>query len=120
MTASAPPPGGEPVPYRETTDDTYAELAAQTFTAEEPKPGVLALHGPCPRCGAIMDWSVITDIFEGMRSLGHPLRLSPPTQRDAEHVEPIMCACDDDHPRRPEGRVGCGAYWTFLVQAGPL
>ena len=27
----------------------------------------------------------------------------------------LYCRCDDDHPRRPAGRQGCGAYWTLNV-----
>ena len=26
-----------------------------------------------------------------------------------------MCTCEDDHPNRPEGLSGCGAYWTLTI-----
>jgi hypothetical protein len=34
---------------------------------------------------------------------------------EAGHKEPMMCTCEDEHPNRPEGFSGCGAYWTLTI-----
>jgi hypothetical protein len=36
------------------------------------------------------------------------------------HVEPMMCDCGENHPDRPDGLSGCGAYWKLaLTQVAP-
>ena len=98
-----------PLPYAETTNDEYARLVARTFTAAEPHPGTLVLSGPCPRCTAPIDIPVVTEVFRDRRS-------RRPDRADREPlVEPMACTCDEDHPDRPDGLQGCGAYWTLLV-----
>jgi len=122
MTASNASSPGEPLPYRETTDDSYTELAVQSFTVEELESGILVLRGPCPRCRAQIEVPVVTSIFEGLRAKGHPLLRRPKAPRDYRGtpegngiIEPMMCTCEDEHPNRPRGRKGCGAYWTLRV-----
>jgi hypothetical protein len=103
----------QPLPYREMTDETYPHLAAQRFTVEEPKPGTLVLRGPCPRCNAIIDVPIVSSIFRSSRLLGSERRHR--NRSATSHVEPMMCTCDDEHPNRPDGAYGCGAYWTLVV-----
>lgn len=117
MTASHPSVPGDPLPYQEMTEDGYAELAAQMFTVEQAEPGMYVLRGPCPRCKAIVDIPVVLSVFEGMRALAHPLLASSQTASGGDFVEPVLCTCEDEHPKRPEGRVGCGAYWTLIIAA---
>jgi hypothetical protein len=50
-----------------------------------------------------------------MRSFNFRRRADSGKQNDADTVEPMLCTCDDDHPHRPEGRKGCGAYWNFII-----
>jgi hypothetical protein len=102
---------GQPMPYREVTEDRYAE-SAQNFTIEEPRPGTLVLRGPCPRCEAIIDIPVVSGIFRSSRLLGSR---GPHNSPATGQIEPMMCTCEDDHPGRPEGAFGCGAYWTLVL-----
>lgn len=105
------------LPYQEVTDDSYAEKAAATFTIEEPRPGLRVLRGNCPRCGALIDVPVMPTVFDGMRSLRRQRNgaVGQAAAAAQDIVEPMLCTCDDDHPRRPEGRKGCGAYWNFVI-----
>lgn len=97
-----------PLPYAETTDDEYARFVARIFTVTEPQPGTLVLSGMCPRCSAPIDIPVITEVFRAWRS-------RPDRAGGEPRAEPMACTCDEDHPDRPDGLHGCGAYWTLLV-----
>jgi hypothetical protein len=98
-------------PYVEATEAGYAELAA-AFETSRPAPGTLLLTGPCPRCGAVIRVPVVDGVF---RSTGW-FRLSPRgTPSSAEHLAPMICTCTEEHPGRPEGRIGCGAYWLLGI-----
>jgi len=108
---AAMPGNGEPLPYREVTNEEYAALAARQFTVEEPKPGTLILRGPCPRCHAVIDIPVVGGIFRTSRLLGGNLR----ARQQADYVEPMMCTCEESHLGRPNDVVGCGAYWTLTL-----
>jgi hypothetical protein len=114
------PAQAEPLPYREITDETYAHLAAENFTVEEPKPGTLVLRGPCPRCNAIIGVPVVTSIFRSTRLFGGGTRRPRQTTAPTSHIEPMMCTCDDEHPNRPEGGYGCGAFWTLVMSKQDL
>jgi hypothetical protein len=103
------------LPYREITDESYARKAAPTFGIEEPKPGLRILRGSCPRCGAIIDIPLMPSVFGGNRSSSTVLRPGATSKGDAGSIEPVLCTCDDDHPGRPDGRRGCGAYWNFVI-----
>ena len=128
MNDSAPaaaPEVGHTLPYCETTDETYSELVAGSFAVEEPEPGTLILRGPCPRCGTLIDIAVVSGIFRHVAGdmLGTPRaawgwRRQPAALPDP-YVEPMICTCEDPHPDRPEGRVGCGAYWTLTISPYP-
>ncbi|GAB7110956.1 hypothetical protein JCM4814A_92740 [Streptomyces phaeofaciens JCM 4814] len=105
----------EPLPYVEITDEDYGRRAADEFTVEEVHSGTLILRGPCPRCRASLEIPVVSTIVHH-RSFGrHLRRVHRP--RAADQVEPMMCTCEDDHPNRPNGHYGCGAYWTVVIPA---
>jgi hypothetical protein len=106
-------PDGEPLPYREMTDESYAESAARDFTVEEPKRGILILRGPCPRCRAIIDIPVVDGIF--FRASLRDARMWHRRRSGADHEEPMLCTCEERHPGRPDDAVGCGAYWTLVL-----
>lgn len=97
-----------PLPYREITDQQYAITAAGEFEIEEYRPGILTLRGPCPRCGAIIEIPVVGQVVKGVT----PEALS---FGEASEWEPVICTCEEPHEGRPEGRVGCGAYWNFIL-----
>jgi len=116
VTSDNPPPGQDkPLPYTEITDEMYAEVAARDFTVMELAHGTLALRGPCPRCRAFIEIPVVSSVFRSSRSIGSWPRPREPKSGEAGHREPMMCTCEDDHSGRPEGRSGCGAYWTLAI-----
>ncbi|MFI7060573.1 hypothetical protein ACIBL3_06290 [Kribbella sp. NPDC050124] len=103
-------PGG-PVPYREVSEPGYAEKAAETFVIENFDVGMSLLGGVCPRCQAAIEVPLVDGIF----------RSAPTTERaerNGHHAVPVICTCTEAHPGRPDGRVGCGAYWIFNLPAG--
>jgi hypothetical protein len=116
MTASTPP--GEPLPYLEITNEDYGRLAARDFTVEEVRSGTLILRGPCPRCQAPLEVPVVSTIVRHRSFGGSVWRRVDPVPA-ADQVEPMMCTCEDEHPNRPDGRYGCGAYWTVTIPARP-
>ena len=107
-------PDDQALPYVELTNETYAEHAAEKFTIEEPEPGTMVLRGPCPRCQAVIEIPVVDSIFRSTRS-GRFWRRRPLGTDAKVHVEPMMCTCEGEHRNRPEGLVGCGAYWTLTI-----
>ncbi|GGV03474.1 hypothetical protein GCM10010260_45240 [Streptomyces filipinensis] len=108
-----------PLPYRETTAAEYGAHVARTFTVTEPRPDTLILSGRCPRCAAAIDVPVVSGVFRaGGPRFGRRQR-GAPDGAARSRVELMMCTCDEDHPDRPEGRYGCGAYWTVRVPAAP-
>jgi hypothetical protein len=113
----AVPNDEEPLPYEEISLPEFAERAARSFTVERRRPGGLVLRGPCPRCGAVMEYVTVDHLIEG--TLG-PRSWRRRREVQAENVErlPLYCRCDDQHPRRPDGRRGCGAYWILIWPAG--
>lgn len=116
MPASNPPAGQDPpLPYKEITEDTYAETAANELTVTELARGTLVASGPCPRCRDFIEITLVNKIFRYWRSGGGSPRAAAPNVREAGHEEPMMCTCQDDHPGRPEGRPGCGAYWALTI-----
>lgn len=96
------------VPYRELSEPGYAEQAAATFVIEEFGGGMSLLGGQCPRCGVAIEVPLIDGVFRRHLATG---------AGDVRSV-PIICTCTEAHPGRPEGRVGCGAYWIFDLPAG--
>jgi hypothetical protein len=100
----------EEVKYAEVTDPGFAEIAAANFVIEEFSAGLL-LRGRCPRCDAPMEVAVVDVVVKGA---GTP---SVTYTEDASggRLEPVVCACPEEHRGRPEGRSGCGAYWLFVI-----
>jgi hypothetical protein len=94
------------LPYRETTDPDYAATAATTFIIEDHGIGLRLLRGRCPRCAAAIDIPVVRQVVKGS---GQTVTAS------TSAIEPVLCTCDETHDGRPEGRVGCGAYWNFTL-----
>ena len=106
---SEAPQGNPPEPYQETTDPGYAAAAAAVFEIQEQGNGSLTLRGPCPRCHAEIEIPVVTRVVRGLSwGLNTPVAQQP-------DVEPVICTCAEAHGGRPEGRVGCGAYWNFTL-----
>jgi len=99
----------DPLPYLETTDPAYGEQAASSFAVEEVTPGALRVCGPCPRCGDPIEVPVVTRVYRGRRrAAGETMSV------------PIDCTCEGhDHPGRPDGRAGCGAYWNLTLRGEP-
>jgi hypothetical protein len=105
------------LPYAEITDDAYSEAAAQSFAVIESSPGILILRGPCPRCATVIDIPVVSNIFRAWRPAGGRGRSRTSKTAELGYVEPMVCTCEHEHPDRPEGLSGCGAYWTLTISA---
>ncbi|NES39786.1 hypothetical protein G3554_27240 [Micromonospora sp. PPF5-17] len=95
------------LPYAEVTDTAYAEQAASGFAARPHGPAVL-LSGACPRCGHATTSVLVDELFR---------REPPPVDPDPGY-RTVLCECAAEHPRRPAGMVGCGAYWTLHLEDG--
>lgn len=93
------------LPYIEVTDQNYATIAAQNFSVVEVRPGTLVLSGPCPRCHAVIEIPHVEKL----------VRSTLPKGSTREGSEPMICTCEGIHPDRPDGRYGCGAYWTLVI-----
>jgi hypothetical protein len=102
----------ELVPYRELSEPDYAETAAATFVIEDFDIGMSLLSGLCPRCGVAIEVPLIDGVFRGDR------RVDTAERAGGARTVPIICTCTEAHPGRPDGRVGCGAYWIFDLPAG--
>lgn len=105
----------EALPYQEITDDAFAAAAARDFTVIELAPGTLVLRGPCPRCRSVIDIPLVHEIVRSSRVVINSAPTVPHAGPRREHVEPMMCTCEDAHPDRPDGLYGCGAYWTLTI-----
>jgi hypothetical protein len=105
-------PGTPPLAYEEKTDDRYAEHAARTFTAH-PTGGAITLRGDCLRCEHVMEY-LIGDVVRQWKS---PPATPPAPPPEAEEPEHMVCTCEGEHPNRPDGFLGCGAYWDLAVSA---
>lgn len=103
------------LPYVEITEDDYAERAAGTFHASRPAPGTLLLTGPCPRCHTEIRVPVVDGVYKGVGRFRLGAGREPV---QSERLEPMICICDEQHPGRPTGRAGCGAYWLLRITIG--
>ena len=104
----------ETLPYEEITEPSYAETAARSFTVERAKAGVALMHGICPRCGAHITSPLVAFLYRDSLVGRDKARSGQETSDDGVyHV--VFCTCDHPHPNRPVERVGCGAYWSFLL-----
>jgi len=113
----------EPLPYQETTSDEYAIHAKETFEIVKTKDGSLALVGSCKRCGHAMEFLIAKDgvtrtwlaRLTGARNRVLDPALALPALADDEDGAQMICACEQEHPGRPDGYLGCGAYWDVAV-----
>jgi hypothetical protein len=96
------------VPYAPVTSDELGALAAERFDVVASPSGAPLLKGSCPRCGAPMSVLMTGSTY---RRASDTAAAVPSTT--ATHAEPMMCKCSGDHPDRPEGRKGCGAFWVL-------
>lgn len=95
-------------PYKEVTKDSYADAAAQSFTAK-PTTGGIHLVGPCPRCGHTMEIDVVDD--------GIYLGTPEPNDPDTSSLLPMICTCTGTfHEGRAPDGFGCGAYWNLAIE----
>ncbi|MER7955972.1 MULTISPECIES: hypothetical protein [unclassified Streptomyces] len=89
-----------PLQYQLSSDPLYASTAAAVFTVEDYGDGAAVLRGPCPRCGVSLEVPAFDEVVRAVGG-GDPLL--------------VVCDCRQEHPGRPDGRTGCGAYWNFLL-----
>lgn len=106
--------------YTEVTDPGYAECAAATFTLDMSQPGYPVLRGACPRCKDFMLYPVLDDVYKTIRSNRSSGTSNAPGKAvDGGRVEPMICTCENEHPERPAGAEGCGAYWSLHLTFEP-
>lgn len=96
-----------PTPYHVVTDDHYGEQVATSFDAS-PIQGGNILSGLCPRCADAMTFPQVKGVFRTI----WPGR---PKASTAATTLPMNCRCTEEHPGRPNGKKGCGAYWNITV-----
>ncbi|EIV91770.1 hypothetical protein [Frankia sp. QA3] len=108
-----PPSAG---PYLEITDLAYGAHVAETFEVEQPQSRTLVLRGRCPRCDHPMEFLVTDQVVKRWRrSNPQDEPPPPPGSDDRTAEEPMVCTCEGDHAGRPEGYLGCGAYWNVKI-----
>lgn len=92
------------------TTDAYSATAATAFVAQ-PTTGGIVLVGPCPRCADPMQYPWVDDSYRGILP---PTGLSalPANRRTAK----MICTCSAPHEGRPDGEIGCGAYWNLSLE----
>jgi len=111
----------DPIPYTEVTEPSYGEIAAGTFSVVEVSADIMLLRGACPRCAAALEIPLVSSVFHGMRTIQEtqPEQATVEGIKDARWVEPMVCTCEHSHPNRPEGSVGCGAFWNLMLTMDP-
>lgn len=113
-------PGQESRPYSEVSDSGYAEYAADNFTLDMTQPGFTVLRGTCPRCEDFMVYPVLEDVYKTTRpNDGGGTSKTPGESDSSGRVEPMICTCEGEHPGRPAGAEGCGAYWSLRLTFEP-
>ncbi len=106
----------KPVGYRPITEPSYTQLAAQEFSLLTPAPHTEVLFGPCPRCRGEFRDPLPAKLVKGRRGIGKLFRTVAQSRDD---VVAMICLCPLDHPHRPDGERGCGAYWKLLIVEAP-
>ncbi|MGW3209221.1 hypothetical protein [Streptomyces sp. NPDC001135] len=95
------------LPYQHGTDPQFAQRAAATFTVED-FGSALVLSGPCPRCAQEMEFTLVKALFrDGTGAAPAPGR-------------PVVmfCTAEAVYDGSPDGRPGCGAFWSLTLPAG--
>jgi hypothetical protein len=98
-------PAAQPLPYAEVTDEGYATRVAETFSVRQFGPAVL-LSGDCPRCQHPISCPIVDEVY----------RREVPESAGDPGYRTLLCSCAVDHPARPDGLTGCGAYWTVTLE----
>ncbi|MBP0932457.1 hypothetical protein J0X20_02205 [Streptomyces sp. KCTC 0041BP] len=119
MTTSPPPagppsssPGHLPLPYEETTDPHYAQEVVRNHALQQVKKDDYVIVFTCPRCGAAQEDPLFEPGFRSLRTAGAPAA-GVAAASSTNTVLPMSCRCRGDiHAGCPDGRSGCGAYWT--------
>ncbi|MEH1168848.1 hypothetical protein V6V47_26025 [Micromonospora sp. CPCC 205539] len=99
-------PAAGPLPYVEVTEEAYAAQAAAGFTVREFEFAV-QLSGQCPRCDHSTTATLVDELYR---------RESPAGTARNPGYRTVLCECEADHPTRPAGLRGCGAYWTLRLE----
>ena len=93
--------------YKEVTEPDFGASAADAFSVVSIRGGVI-LRGSCPRCGDLMEFPYVERVYRGLGGQAQ--------QAGQLGVVQMVCTCTAQHPRRPEGEEGCGAYWNVVLQ----
>ncbi|GHA94280.1 hypothetical protein GCM10010330_55470 [Streptomyces tendae] len=102
------------VPYEEVNQRSFEEESARRFTLVQVAKGTAELRGPCPRCGTAIQIPLVSGTYKSFRLWRrNGVRPTPPPGE--VHEETVICTCEEDHPGRPEGKIGCGAYWCLEI-----
>ncbi|MEU4827092.1 hypothetical protein AB0H37_34915 [Actinomadura sp. NPDC023710] len=102
----------DPLAFAETTTPAYAAaFLAEDFAYEIVDDGVV-LRGRCPRCRATVEANAFENVVVRKGAEGGSFVQGP-------HPIPVYCTCLLDHPGRPEGIEGCGAYWRITMNGQP-
>ncbi|WP_143631415.1 hypothetical protein [Streptomyces thermovulgaris] len=104
LTGREEPDTSAPVPYHETTEERYAGEYTTGLRILSVDDESVVLSGRCPRCGCACTYLYTHRSFRRPR---RGLR---------EQRIPVICTCSTDHPGRPDGEEGCGAYWNVLLE----
>ncbi len=112
-------------PYLEITDLAFGAHVAETFEVEQPQPRTLVLRGRCPRCAHPMEFLVTDQVVRRWRRPdpadelpappGSAGSAGPAGSGDQTAEEPMVCTCEAAHAGRPDGYLGCGAYWNVRI-----
>ncbi|MFE2579221.1 hypothetical protein [Streptomyces sp. NPDC059378] len=102
--------GHRGVPYEEITEDAYSDAFVHGARAIPTRRGVL-LDGGCPRCAGQMSYPLVDKVFRS------PLPSAAQVPATDSKVVALLCTCPEDHPARPDGERGCGAYWNITLSA---
>ncbi|MGW6983448.1 hypothetical protein ACWGE1_29090 [Streptomyces sp. NPDC054932] len=114
------PQSHRPLPYEETTDPLYTREVAQNHDLQHVRGDDYAVICTCPRCGAALDIELFEPGFRAMVRAVAPAGAQPapapaPAPVSTSTVVPMSCVCLGTHDGRPEGRSGCGAFWTLTL-----
>ncbi|MFE2943779.1 hypothetical protein ACFXKG_32710 [Streptomyces sp. NPDC059255] len=111
-TPRSTPPNHLPLDYETTTEPRYAQEVAQNHDLQHVKGDDYVIVYTCPRCGAAQEDPLFEPGFRAARAANAPAGARPAAAASANVLLPMSCHCMGTHDARPEGRSGCGAYWT--------
>lgn len=100
------------LPYEEVNKESFARDSAAEFELVQAGPGTAELRGPCPRCRTTIRVPVVTSTFKSFRLWPRTGQRTPPAN---VREELVICTCEEEHPGRPDGKFGCGAFWRLQI-----